>query len=180
MAIESHLRRVTLFALRLALITPFVLALWWLSMPAYAWLVGQVAALLLKVAGGYPIEHVVVKAVGFLNTDTTLGFDLGDRTPTTPVSWVVTNVAVYVALVLATRRIDWKQRLRALAIGAAVLAATQVTHIVVFFHFAKAIARDPQIPTAIAQIFITLPFLLWIVLAYLRADAGPEVASTRR
>jgi hypothetical protein len=170
MANESHLRRVTLFALRLVCITPFVLVLWWLSMPLYSAVIGHIAALFLKYIGGYPIAHVVVKAEGLLNTDTTLGFDLGGRVPTTPVSWVVTNVAVFIALVLATRRLSWKQRGRALGIGIVVLAVTHIAHIIVFFAYAKTIARYPEIPTAIAQVFVTLPFLLWIVLAYWRGN----------
>lgn len=172
MANESHLRRVTLFALRLICVTPFVLVFWWLSMPAYSWIVGHVAALVLR-SGGYLIEDVVITAHGLLNTDTTLGFVVGGTTRTMPVSWVVTNVAVFVALVLVTQRLTWKGRLRAATIGFAVLAVTHVTHIVVFFAFSKAIARNPQVPTAIAQVFITLPFLLWIVLAYWRSGA-PE------
>lgn len=178
MADEPHLRRVMLFAARVIVIAPLVLALWWLFMPVYAWLVGQSAALFLKAVEGYPILRVIIKASGFLNTDTSLGFDLGDRVPTTPVSWVVTNMSVYITLVLATRRLNWRQRARALGIGGAILAATHVTHLIVFFTFAKAIVRHPQIPTAVAQIFITLPFLLWIVLAYWRssetADPRPE------
>lgn len=166
MADEPHFRRVTLFAARVVVIAPFVLALWWLFMPVYAWLVGQIAALFLKFVEDYPIQRVIIKAGGFLNTDTSLGFDLGDRIPTTPVSWVVTNMSVYITLVLATRRLNWRRRARAFAIGGAILAATHVTHVIVFFTFAKAIVRHPQIPTAVAQIFITLPFLLWIVLAY--------------
>ena len=174
MASESQLRRVTLFALRLAFVTPIVLALWWLSMPAYAWVIGEIAALFLTFVGGYPIQHVVVHAAGLLNTDTTLGFDLGGRVPVTPVSWVITNVAVYAALVIATRGLGWRRRLGALAGGVAILAVSHVSQIIVFFAFAKAIARNPQIPTAIAQIFITLPFLLWVVLAYWTTPARPE------
>ncbi|NUM54548.1 MAG: hypothetical protein HUU46_12955 [Candidatus Hydrogenedentes bacterium] len=172
MADESHVRRVALFALRLVCITPFVLALWWLSMPVYSWGIGQAAALLLKVFGGYPIKGVIISAHGLLNTDTTLGFALDNRTPTTPVSWVVTNVAVFIALVLATRRLTWRQRATALGIGWAILAITHIAHIVVFFAFSKVIARNPQAPTAIAQIFITLPFLLWVVLAYWKGPAA--------
>lgn len=174
MANESHLRRVTLFALRLICVTPFVLVLWWLSMPAYAWVVAHVAALVLRF-GGYPIEDVVITAHGLLNSDTTLDFVTRNKTRTMPVSWVVTNVAVFVALVLVTQRLTWKVRLRAVALGFAVLAVTHVTHIVVFFAFSKAIARNPQIPTAIAQVFITLPFLLWIVLAYWRSGVPEAV-----
>ncbi|MCC6796614.1 MAG: hypothetical protein IT366_15945 [Candidatus Hydrogenedentes bacterium] len=165
MADESQLRRVTLFALRLMLITPVLLALWWLSMPLYARVIGECAAVVLRVMG-YPIERVVVNAHGFLNTDTTLGFALGGSVPTAPISWVVTNVAIYISLILATRRMKWNYRARALGIGLATLLAAHIAHVVVFFAFAPAIERNPQVPTAIAQILITLPFLLWIVLAY--------------
>ena len=173
MANESNLRRVALFALRLICIAPAALAAWWWTMPAYAWILGHTAALVLK-CGGFPIRGVIVHANGFLNTDTTLGFDLGGRTPTMPVSWVITNVAVYVSLVLATRRVTWRKRARAIGIGAAILAGTHITHIVVFFVFAKAIALHPQVPTAIGQIFVTLPFLLWIVLVYWQPDPAPS------
>ncbi len=165
MADKSQLRRVTLFALRLTIITPVVLALWWWAMPVYARGIGHVAALVLRVMG-YPIERVVVIASGFLNTDTTLGFALGGSIPTAPISWVVTNVAIYISLILATHSMNWRRRARALAIGLATLLAAHIAHIVVFFAFAPAIERNPQFPTAIAQILITLPFLLWIVLAY--------------
>lgn len=139
------------------LITPAVLTLWWLSMPAYTRTIGECAAVVLRVMG-YPIERVVVNAHGFLNTDTTLGFALGGAVPTAPISWVVTNIAIYISLILATRRMHWKRRVRALAIGLATLVAAHIMHVVVFFAFAPAIERNPQIPTAIAQILITLPF----------------------
>lgn len=172
MADESHLRRVTLFALRLMLITPVVLALWWLSMPAYARVIGECAAVVLRVME-YPIDRVVVNAHGYLNTDTTLGFALGGAVPTAPISWVVTNIAIYISLILATRRMNLRRHVRALGIGIGTLVVAHIAHVVVFFAFAPAIERNPQIPTAIAQILITLPFLLWIVLAYWDTSPPP-------
>ncbi|MCC6153384.1 MAG: hypothetical protein IT367_06475 [Candidatus Hydrogenedentes bacterium] len=172
MADESQLRRVMLFALRLMLITPVVLASWWLSMPLYARAIGECAAIFLRVMG-YPIERVVVNAHGFLNTDTTLGFALGGAVPTAPISWVVTNIAIYISLILATRRMKWNRRAHALGIGLATLVAAHIAHVVIFFAFAPAIERNPQVPTAIAQILITLPFLLWIVLAYWSTPSPP-------
>ena len=168
MASDSHIRRIALFALRLAVIAPVVLALWWLCMPVYARAVGEISAMVLRLFGAFPIQRVVIHASGMLNTGTTLGFDLGDRTPSIEIAEVLTNLATFVSLVLATRRLNWTTRLGGLAAGLAVLVLSHVTYVVVFFAYAKTIARYPQIPTAIGQIFVTLPFLLWIVLAYWR------------
>lgn len=176
MASRSHFSRVGWFALRLALIAPLALALWGLCIPAYAWLIGHSAALILRVAG-YSIEGVVVDPSGILNRSTTLGFDLGQRVSSAPVALVVSNIAAFATLVMATRRLRWRGRIRALLIGGGILAATHITHLVVFFAFARTIARYPQVPTAVAQVFITLPFLLWIALAYWQSDYEPSPAA---
>ncbi|MDZ4860825.1 MAG: hypothetical protein SGI88_17755 [Candidatus Hydrogenedentes bacterium] len=163
---QNNIRRVILFALRLAIIAPAVLVIWGLCLPAYAWFIGQCASMVLNIFG-HGIERVVVDAEGLLNSKTKMGFVLGERMPTTPIALVVSNIATFVALVLATRRLGWRDRGWAVALGVAVLAASHVTHVVVFFAFAKGIQQHPQVPTAIAQIFISLPFLLWIALVFL-------------
>jgi len=163
---ETNIRRVTLFALRVTLLAPVTLVLWWLCLPAYASIVGHIAAFILQIAFSFDISRVVVEPKGFLNTQTLLGFAVGDRTPTTPVAMIVSNTATYFALVLATRRLTWRNTAKVLAIGVAILTTTHIAHIVFFFAFSRTIGQYPQIPTAIAQIFLTLPFLLWIALAY--------------
>jgi hypothetical protein len=47
-----------------------------------------------------------------------------------------------------------------------VLVIGHALYIILAFAFAESISRSPAIPTALAQLFLTLPFLLWVLLAY--------------
>ncbi|GMV95095.1 MAG: hypothetical protein AMXMBFR82_48730 [Candidatus Hydrogenedentota bacterium] len=163
---DNRIRRLLWFAVRVLLSIPVCLALWWLVLPAYAWAIGHAAALLLRFPFGFDIDGVTVEASGILNTGTLLGFQLGERNPSLPIAQLVSNIATYAALVIATSGIAWKRRALIAAIGFAVLAAGHVVYLVLAFAFADTMARNPVVPTAIAQAFITLPFVLWIALAY--------------
>ncbi|GMU92765.1 MAG: hypothetical protein AMXMBFR4_18230 [Candidatus Hydrogenedentota bacterium] len=168
MAQDPRLTGCLSFCAKLIALAPVCLVVWWLALPSYAWIVGRVSRLALTHAAGYPIDHVVVHPGGILNTNTTLGFALGDRTPSAPVANIMSNTAVFIALVLSTANLEWKRRAISLAAGAFILFATHVAYAVIWFTFAPAIERDPQIPMAIGQLFVTLPFVLWIATAYWR------------
>jgi hypothetical protein len=163
---DHRVRRLLWFALRVLLAIPVCLALWWLFLPAYAWVIGQIAALFLRFPAGYAIDGVTVVPDGILNTNTMLGFKLGNRNPSLPIAQLVSNIATYAALVIATSGITLKRRAAIAAIGFAILAAGHVAYLVLTFAFSNAMAQNPVVPTAIAQAFITLPFVLWIALAY--------------
>jgi hypothetical protein len=145
---------------------PLCLALWWLALPAYAWVIGHIAAVFLRFPGGFVIDGVTVETAGILNTGTMLGFKLGERNPSLPIAQLVSNIATYAALALASSGITWKRRAAIAAIGFAILAAGHVAYLVLAFTFSSIMAQNPVVPTAIAQAFITLPFVLWIALAY--------------
>ena len=148
--------------LRFIVLAPICLVLWLLVMPAYAWFLGQVTMLILKYIFQYPIENVTVAKAGLLNTGTSLGYAMGGLTRTMPdVGHLVVNVAPYVALILATPKLQWLRRLRILGIGFAIIFAFHTATILLRF-----LAGRTSLPTAIGFIAITLPFLLWIVLAY--------------
>jgi hypothetical protein len=166
MAQESRLTGCLWFCAKLVVLAPACLVIWWLAFPAYAWVVGNVSRVALAYAAGYPIERVAIRASGILNTGTTLGFTVGGRTPSAPVANIMSNTAVFIALVLATAGIAWKRKWISLAAGALILFVTHVVYAVFWFTFGPAIERNPQIPMAIGQIFVTLPFVLWIAMAY--------------
>lgn len=163
---DHRIRRLLWFAVRVLLAIPVCLVLWWLALPAYAWAIGQVAAVFLRFPGGYVIDGVTVDPIGILNTGTMLGFQLGNRNPSLPIAQLVSNIATYAALVLATSGITLKRRAAIAALGFALLAAGHVAYLVLAFAFSNTMAQNPVVPTAIAQAFITLPFVLWIALAY--------------
>lgn len=148
--------------LRFLVLAPICLVLWLMILPAYTWLLGHVAFLVLKYIFQYPIEGVIVTKAGLLNTDTSLGYVMGLRTLTMQdIGHLVTNIAPYIALVLATPRVKWLRRLRILGIGIGIIFVFHVATILLRF-----LAGRTALPTAIGFIAITLPFLLWIVLAY--------------
>lgn len=83
-----------------------------------------------------------------------------------PIALLVTNMAPYLALVLATPGLRLLRRLFILILGAAILFAGHILFVVLALYYREAIAAAPHIPHAIAQFYLTLPFLLWIILAY--------------
>ena len=155
------------FAARfLALLLP-LLAAWWLALPWYGWGLMQTSGVVLRGALGMPILSGTIQADGVLNTDSRMIFTLGDgRTRTLKIALLVTNVPPFLALVLASPGLAWRRRLRALVIGTAILVAGHWTFIVVAMRWQDALMRASEIPTAIIQFFLTLPFLLWIALAF--------------
>ena len=166
MAQEDRVRRFLWFYAKVLVATPFCLAAWWLVLPYYARCIGAVAAIVLRFGFGFPIEGVTVEPSGILNTGTTLGFSLRGQNPALPIAQLVSNIATYAALVIATSALTWKRLAAIGGIGAGVLVAGHIVYLVLAFAFSGAMAENPVLPTAMAQAFITLPFVLWIALAY--------------
>lgn len=166
MSTPSGKRMILSVVLRFMLIVPFALVAWWAIMPVYALVLGHVAAAIIRLLG-VPIEGVRVFGTGMfggeaiLNTGTSLAFKVGAREPSLLISGLVTNVAPYVALVLATPAMRWVRRIAILAAGFAILALTHLIFLVLAFKAGKS-----DLMLATAQFFMMLPFLLWIVLAY--------------
>lgn len=155
------------FAARfLALLVP-LLVTWWLALPWYGWGLMQTSGVVLRGALGVPILSGSVQAEGVLNTDSRMTFTLADgRTRTLKIALLVTNVPPFLALVLASPGLAWRRRTRALTIGLSILIAGHWAFIVVAMRWQDALMRASEIPTAMIQFFLTLPFLLWIALAY--------------
>ncbi len=148
--------------LKFLVLAPACLVLWLLVLPGYAWVVGQVAGFLLEYVFRMPIDSMQVIKGGFLNTGTQLTFVMGPVTRwMSDLGDLVTNMAPFVALVLATSGLGVRRRLRILLIGLGIIFVSHVVTIV--FRFT---AGKTALPTAVGLISITLPFLLWIVLAY--------------
>ena len=166
-------RSVVLFCLRFLLYVAVLMVLWWLLLPQYGALLAHIAGAVLRHGFRVPLELGAVRPEGILNTQSLLVFTVGGRESVLPIAMLVTNVPPYLALVLATLGIGWRRRLGILALGCAILALGHTAFLVYAFRFQLA-ARAAQesapafgeFPMAIAQVFLTLPFLLWLVLAY--------------
>lgn len=155
-------RLVTQFVLYSLVLVP----LWWLCIPGYGWLLVQGCGSVLKYGLDVPLLAGRIETAGILNTQSLLVFYLEDRESRMPFALLVTNLAPFLALVLATPGLDWRRRARVIATGSAVLVVIHGLFIIVMLRFGAQLQAVAEVPTAIAQFFLTLPFLLWIVLAY--------------
>lgn len=155
-------RNVLRLCLQFLVLAPVCLVLWLLALPTYTWLVGQAAFPILKTLLHFPIQGIVVTKAGFLNIETSLSYPMGGVVRTMPdMGHLLTNIAPYVALVLATPKIAWLRRFGILGAGVGIMFVFHVATVLLRFAAGKT-----SLPTAIGFIAITLPFLLWIVLAY--------------
>ena len=156
------------FFAKFAVIVAVLLMGWWTIQPWYVGGIGKAAGVLIVYVGGESLDGsaVEVDESGVLNTRTSLVYLQSDRRYPINVSFLIANLPTYIALVLATTGLGWKRRARALAIGGGVLVAGHVIFLAVMFTFARQVQSAPEVPTAFGMFLMTLPFLLWIVLAY--------------
>lgn len=166
MATEKRTFRILWFSLRFVVLAAVLTPLWWLFLPYYGFLLVQLSGTLLHVLFSLPIEAGRLQAQGVLNTESLLVFVLHGGERALPIALLVTNMAPFLALVLATPGLALLRRLRILAIGAGILATGHLLFIILVFRFQDTLKAASEAPTAIIQFYLTLPFLLWIVLAY--------------
>lgn len=166
------IRTALLFSAGLLVLIPVCLVLWGYALPYYADLLGNATAPVIRILLGMPIDSVDTVAQGLFNTGTLLRFNMGPRHPALNVGALVFNIPPFIALMAITPGLRWRRRLKALAIGLFVLFAGHVVYLLLAFAFASRIAHSPEIPTALGELFLTLPFLLWIVLGYWERLAG--------
>lgn len=162
-------------------LTIILSVLWWLLMPHYGFALAQLSGGVLLNGLGVPVEAARIEPGGILNTESVLVIVLEGHDLKFPIALLITNMAPYLALVLATPGLRLFRRLFILVLGAGLLMAGHIAFIVLALFYREAIATAPNIPTAVAQFYLTLPFLLWIILAYwgkiTASDAGLEQPS---
>jgi hypothetical protein len=155
-----------LFSAGLLVLIPLFLVLWGFVLPYYAEALGETTLPLMRLCSGMSIDSVDVVPDGQFNTQTRLRYNIAGRTPELNVGRLVFNVPPFIALMAITPGLRWRRRVKALLIGTAILFAGHVLFLLLAFVFSNRIAHAPELPTALAELFLTLPFLLWIVLGY--------------
>ena len=158
---SSVKRSAAVLAGKFIVLAPICLVVWLLVLPVYAHILAYAAGSVFRYGLGYNIMGIRVVAAGFLNTDTSVTYTILNRDVTMPeLGHLVANVAPFVALVLATPRLGLRRRLRIIGIGAGLIFLSHLATVVV-----RLAGRTP-LTTTVGFVSITLPFLLWIVLAY--------------
>ena len=169
MSRAGGLGRITFFCLKFAVFSAVLLYLWWWKVqPLYVGLIGRIAGAILHNLTNVPVEAIKVEVdpSGVLSTETTLVFIVEGRRKLIDVAYLVANIPPFFALVLATPGLAFKRMRNALLIGLAVLATGHILYLVLMLRFSGQAQESPEIPTAIGLFLLTLPFLLWIALAY--------------
>lgn len=144
--------------------------LWWLCLPGYGWLLVQGCGTLLKDIAGMPITAAHVNVQGILNTESQLVFYIGDRERLMKFALLVTNLPPFIALVVATSTLSIRRKLAIALTGTALLVMVHAAYIMIALRFGALLAANGEISTAMSQFFLTLPFVLWIAMAYWRKD----------
>mgnify|MGYP001171022291 CR=1 FL=1 len=155
------------FCVKFVVFVTILVMLWWWMLPAYGWLLLQVSGGFLKHVLGVPVVSGAIVPKEVLNTGTDLVFNLstGQRR-VMHIGLLATNIPPYAALVLATGGLAMRRRVRGLVYGLLILCLFHVSFIIVAMRYQDALMRASEIPTAVVQFFLTMPFLLWIVFAY--------------
>ena len=76
------------------------------------------------------------------------------------------NLPPLIILVLATPAVSGRRIVRAFAIGIPVLTLGHVAFITAAFLLRDQIRNQPEIPTGVGYVLLTLPFVLWILLIH--------------
>ena len=156
------------FALRFMLAATIIWPLWWYILPHYGWLIGQLSGTLISFPGGMKIDALLIETRESLmfNANTFLVFThVGTEHPF-HIASLISNIPPYFILILATPGIKLKKGLRALLIGLPIIATGHIAFITLTFILQTQIQKQPEIPTGIGYVFLTLPFILWITLVH--------------
>lgn len=159
---------VIVFCLKFVLAAPVCLALWWTILPSYVWTLGQACGQMLNTLTSISIEalNVVTDPSGVLNTKTDLVFVSNAREKTISIAPIANSMVPFIILMLATPGMKIKKMLVRMAFGVSILWIAQVTFLVGIFIFAESLEESPEIALGLGKFLLTLPFVLWIALAY--------------
>lgn len=166
MSPSSRIGTVPIFILKFALLAGVCLPLWWLAVPSYSWVLGQVVGFFEIHVFGLTIQSMHVESDGIMGTHTVLTFVTESGEMSSEIGRLVNNVPPFVLLVLATPGLALRRRVKVLATGIGILVTTHIGFVTVAFAFSESVARHPELAVAFGKFLVTLPFILWIVLAY--------------
>lgn len=152
------------FTVRFLCLAPVCLVLWWYVLPAYAKILGFFSVVILRFMFFADIDSFRVVPLGILHTSTLLQFNTGAHELPFPIGQLATNLAPFIALMLSTPKIKLRKRILAICIGSLTLVFSHLLYIVLAFQFSQLVRTQPYVSHVIAPVFLTLPFLLWIVL----------------
>ena len=169
------------FALRFVCFGAIFLALFVVTLRAYAWFVVHVAGFCLEVVGGYDIRSATVGSLppqaGVAGPTViedllrlTMNIRYGDTDKAMPAAQLAYTLPPFLALMAATAGIKLRDRVTSAGLGLIVLVSWHIIMFCTFFVAAVSFGFTGDSPLVRAVGFVNpmLPFLLWFIMAGIR------------
>lgn len=173
MSAARRLGGLLFFVVRFLVLAVVLVIGWWAVVPYYGWVIAQISGSIAHFALGMKIFAVgyILEPDTVLNTGTRIFFqvpapDKPYAQLEMPVALLVTNLAPYVALVLASAGITLRRRVIVLLYGGAIIVSGHILFITILLRFQDALKQHSEIATSTIQLFLVMPVILWVWFVY--------------
>lgn len=155
------------FCMKFIIVVVPLVCLWWLFIPIYGWLLVQISGAILKFVMGVPIVAGGIRPSGFLNTASTIYFVIQgyEFEKASPIALLITNLPPFISLILITR-ISLLSRLKKMLWGAGIIMLGHILFIVIVLRYQEVLKQYNELPMAVIQFYLTMPFMLWIAMVF--------------
>ncbi len=150
----------------IVVVVPLVCIWWWL-IPIYGWILVQISGFILRTMMGIPILAGGIRPSGFLNTASTIYFVIQgyEFEKASPVALLITNLPPFISLMLITR-MSWLSRLKKIIWGSGIIILGHILFIVIVLRYQEILKEYNELPVAVIQFYLTMPFMLWIAMVF--------------
>lgn len=173
MSAARRLGNLLFFVVRFLVLAVVLVVCWWAMVPYYGWLIAQISGSIAHYVLGMKIFAVgyILEPETVLNTGTRIFFqvpapDKPYAQLEMPVALLVTNLAPYVALVLASAGLALRRRLLVLLYGCSIIIGGHILFITILLRFQDALKQHSEIATSTIQLFLVMPVILWVWFVY--------------
>ncbi len=163
------------FCMKFLLVVIPLVCIWWSLIPIYGWMLVQISGVILKYVMGVPIVAGGIHSLGFLNTSSTIYFVIQGQEfeKASPIALLVTNLPPFVSLMIITK-MGWRSKLWKSLLGAGIIALGHVLFIVIALKYQEVLKEYSELPTAVIQFYLTMPFMLWIAMVFREVFLGKQ------
>lgn len=156
-----------LFCIKFILVVVPLVCIWWALIPVYGWILVQISGSILRFIMGVPIMAGGIRPSGFLNTASVIYFVIQgyEFEKTSPIALLITNLPPFISLMLITR-ISWISRLKKILWGVGIIMLGHILFIVIVLRYQEVLKAYSELPMAVIQFYLTMPFMLWIAMVF--------------
>ncbi|MCX8065015.1 MAG: hypothetical protein N3G21_07570 [Candidatus Hydrogenedentes bacterium] len=168
--------RTVWFCVKFLIVVIPLVCLWWSLIPVYGWLLVQISGWILKYVMSVPILAGGIRSEGFLNTASTIYFVIEgyEFEKASPIALLVTNLPPFISLMFITKMKLRTKLIRSL-IGTGIITLGHILFIVIVLKYQEVLKEYSELPIAVIQFYLTMPFMLWITMVFRELFPGRNV-----